>query len=122
MPTFREQKEAQSMEATNKPKRPLIEVVPDTYGRLQRLSRELDRSVGEIVTDLLDRYERDEFWHEVNESVNRLREDPVAWKDYKDEIALLEGGSMDGLEQEDPWFTPEEEEEIRAEAARSRNG
>jgi hypothetical protein len=110
------------MEATNKPKRPLIEVVPDTYGRLQRLSRELDRPVGEIVTDLLDRYEQEEFWHKVNESVNRLREDPVAWKDYKDEIALLEGGSMDGLEQEDPWFTPVEEEEIRAEAARSRNG
>lgn len=102
------------MEAANKPKRPLIEVVPDTYGRLQRLSRELHRPVGEIVTDLLDRYEREEFWRHVNESVIRLREDPAAWKDYKDEVEFLQGSSNEVLD--DPYFTPEEEEAIRAAA------
>lgn len=100
----------------------VIKISPQTHERLRRLANEQHRPMGEIVTDLLDRYEHGEFWREVNESVNRLRQDPAAWRSYKDEIALLEGGSMDGLEQEDPWFTPEEEEEIRAEAARSRNG
>jgi hypothetical protein len=108
------------MEAHDNPKHPVIEVLPETHERLQRISREQHRPMAEIVTDLLDRYEREEFWREVHDSVNRLRKDPVAWKSYKDEIALLEGGSMDGLEDEEPWFTPEEEEEIRAEAARSR--
>jgi hypothetical protein len=110
------------MESQKKPIPPVVELLPDTHERLQRISQKLHRPVGQVVTDLVERYEREEFWREVNESVNRLREDPVAWKSYKDEIALLEGGSMDGLEQEEPWFTPEEEEEIRAEAARSRGG
>lgn len=110
------------MATERKPTPSVIKISPQTHERLQRMAKEQHRPMGAIVTDLLDRYEQDEFWREVNESVNRLREDPAGWKDYKDEIALLEGGSMDGLEGEDPWFTPEEEEEIRAEAARSRNG
>ena len=75
--------------------------------------------MGEIVTDLVARYERDRFWTRVNESVERLRADPVAWKDYQDEIAFFEGGSMDGLEREEPYFTPEEEQEIRDNHART---
>ncbi len=41
-----------------------------------------------------------------------LRADPVAGKDYQDEFALLEGGSMDGLVDEDPHYTTEEVGEI----------
>lgn len=101
------------MEAHDKSARPLIEVMPDTHERLQRLSRELHRSAGEIVTDLVDRYERELFWKQANEAVERLRADPVAWNDYLREIEFLQDGSMDGLE-DDPYFTPEEEGEIRA--------
>lgn len=43
-----------------------------------------------------------------------LNADPMAWQDYQNEIALLEGGSMDGLEDEPPYFSAEELEEIRA--------
>lgn len=68
----------------------------------------------------LDGHECDQFWDEVSESLNRLRADPDAWSEYLQEIELLEGGSMDGLH-DDPYFTPEEAEEIRAEAVRSRN-
>ena len=41
-----------------------------------------------------------------------LRADPVAWQEYQDEIRLLEGGSMDGLEAEEPYYTAAEVEEI----------
>lgn len=40
--------------------------------------------------------------------------DPVTWKDYRDEVATLQGGSMDGLENEEPYYTPEEEAEIES--------
>lgn len=38
-----------------------------------------------------------------------MRADPVAWKDYLDEIALWDTLSGDGLENEEPYYTPEEE-------------
>jgi hypothetical protein len=41
-----------------------------------------------------------------------VRADPVAWKDYQDEARMLQGGSMDGLESEEPYYTVEELEEI----------
>jgi hypothetical protein len=69
--------------------------------------------MGEIITDLVDRYEEERFWKDLHASVERLRADPVAWKDYQDEIRLFEGGSMDGLENEGPYYSPEEEDEIR---------
>lgn len=102
------------MQAHDKHPRPVIEVLPDTHERLQRLSREQHRPMGEIVTDLLDRYEREQFWDEVNASVDRLRADPVAWKDYRDEVEFLQRGS--DVVVDEPYFTPEEEEEIRAAA------
>lgn len=106
------------MAARRKPSPSIIKVPQQTHQRLQQLSREQNRPMGAIVTELLDRYERDRFWQDVNDSVERLRRDPEAWQDYQDEIALLEGGSMDFADEE-PYFTPEEEEKIRADAARA---
>ncbi len=56
------------------------------------------------------------FWDEVNTSVDRLRADRAAWNDYKGEIEFLQGGST----LEEPYFTPEEEEEIAAARAEGR--
>jgi hypothetical protein len=92
----------------------MVKVNPQTHAKLQEISRDQHRPMGEIVTELVERYEREQFWNGVTEDLERLRADPVAWKDYQDEIAFFEGGSMDGLENEPPYFTPEEVEEIRA--------
>ncbi len=70
----------------------------------------------------LTRYEREKLWESVQEDSARLRSDSVAWKGYLDDIAVFEGGSMDGLEDQRPYYTPEEEEEIRAEHARAQGG
>jgi predicted transcriptional regulator len=107
------------MTAAKDPHAPIVELQPETHRRLQRLAANQHRPMGDVVTDLLERYEKDAFWDEVSQSINRLRADPEAWQDYQEEIALLEGGSLDGLE-DDPYFTPEEEEKIRAESARSK--
>lgn len=83
------------------------------------LAAEENRSIGRIIEDAIHRYEREKFWQGVNEDYARLRADPVAWKAYRDDIAIFEGGSMDGLENEGPYYTPDEEAAIRAEAGRA---
>lgn len=52
-------------------------------------------------------------------SVVKLKADPVAWKDYQNEIALWDTLSGDGLVNEEPYYTPEEEAEIEAEYSRT---
>ena len=65
---------------------------------------------------MVEQHQRARFWREVHDDYARLQSDPAAWKDYQDEVALLEGGSINGLEYEEPYYTPEEEVEIRAHA------
>ena len=75
---------------------------------------------GEIVTYLVDCYERQRFWKGVQDDLNRLKADPAAWQDYQDEIAVWDQLSGDGLTGEEPYYTPEEEREILAKAAAAR--
>lgn len=56
----------------------------------------------------------EQFRNELDASVETVRADPVAWEDYQDEIRFFEGGSMDGLEDEEPYYSPEEEDALRA--------
>ncbi len=80
-----------------------VQVEDDLAATLRELAREEHRSIGQVIEDAVTQYRREKFWREVEASVERLRTDPVAWKDYKDEIALLEGGSMAGQKDEDSW-------------------
>lgn len=100
----------------------VVKISPASHVKLQDLAKTEQRPMGEIVNELIERYELDQFWKQAHAAVERLRADPVAWKDYKDEISMLEGGSMDGLENEAPYYTAEEEEEILAEHARTQGG
>ena len=62
------------------------------------------------------------FWERAAASVERLKADPEAWQDYLDEIAAWDTLAGDGLENEDPYYTPEEEAAIEAEYARTYDG
>ncbi len=50
---------------------PAVKLKPDTHSKLQNLAKSEDRSMGEIITDLVDRYERETFWRDLNASVRR---------------------------------------------------
>lgn len=99
-----------------------IRVDDKAHATLLELAQEEHRPIRQVVEDAIEHYRREKFWKGVHEDYERLRADPVAWKEYQDEIRLLEGGSMDGLENEPPYYTEEEEQEIRAEIARTKNG
>ncbi len=96
-----------------------IRVEEETLARLRVLSKDEKRPIGQIVTDLVKKYERDKFFKQMHEDFTRLRADPVAWKEYQDEALLWQGGAAIALRNENPYYTPEEEEEINAEYART---
>jgi hypothetical protein len=110
------------MTAQKKPAPPVVELSARTHAKLLAFSREDNRPMGEIVTDLVDRYERERFRQEVREDYARLRANPAEWKSYQDEIRAWDGLTGDGLDEEPPYFTPEEEREIRVRALASTNG
>lgn len=110
------------MPAMKKPPAPVVKLKPTVHAELQTMAREADRPMGDIVADLLQRYRKEQFWDRARRSVERLKAEPGAWEDYKREIAIWDGMAGDGLTDEAPYYTPEEEAEIEAEYARTYGG
>lgn len=77
---------------------PMVKLKPQTHARLQEISRQEDKPMGEIITYLVDRYERELFWRGAAEDVARLKVDPKAWRAYQDESAEWEVTLADGLD------------------------
>ena len=99
-----------------------VRVDKKLHDTLRDLAKSEHRPIGDVIGDAVAKYEKDKFWKGVHEDYARLRADPVAWKEYQDEVALWDSLSNDGLENEEPYYSPEEEEAIRAEIARTQDG
>lgn len=90
----------------------VVRIGEKTHAKLREWAEQQQKPIGQIVSDLVEAQETERFWREMREDFERLRNDLVGWNDYRAEAALLEGGSMDGLEDEAPYYSPEEEAEI----------
>lgn len=110
------------MSALRKTPHAVVKISSTSHARLREIAAAEERPMGDIVNDLIERYEIERFWKQAHEAVERLRADPEAWNGYREEASMLQGGSMDGLEHEPPYYTPEEEEAILAEHARAQSG
>lgn len=86
---------------------------------LRELAREEHRPIGQLSQDAVQQYRKERFWRGVQEDFARLRSDPIAWKAYEDEVMLWDATAGDGLENEEPYYTPEEEAEISEHYART---
>jgi len=95
------------MSAQRKPQ-PVVKLAPETHARLQAWSRDEHRPMGEIVTDLVERHEEERFWTRVRGQLANVKANPAGWHDYLDELALFDQASGDGLEHQEPYYTPEE--------------
>lgn len=91
-----------------------VRVDDQLHALLRELASAENRSMGQVIQEAVERYRKEQFWAGVEEDLARLRADPVAWKDYQDEIALWDTLAGDGLENEEPYYTPEEEAELVA--------
>ncbi|MGB3306051.1 MAG: hypothetical protein WBA63_07685 [Thermomicrobiales bacterium] len=107
------------MAVNNRARSATIKIQAETHRKLQEIARSEDRPMGEVVTRLADEYEHQRFWHEAREQIARLKADPVAWKGYLDEMAEWDGMPNEVLDQEEPYYSPDEEREILADAART---
>lgn len=86
---------------------------------LRELAREERRPIGQVIEDAIQQYRKEKLWRGVQEDFARLRSDPVAWKAYEQEVMLWDATAGDGLENEEPYYTPEEEAEISEHYART---
>ena len=91
-----------------------VRVDEQLHATLREIAREENRSIGQVIEAAIRQYQKEQFWAGVEEDLARLRSDPVAWKDYQDEIALWDTLAGDGLENEEPYYTPDEEAELAA--------
>ena len=107
------------MTVMRKPAAPVVKLKPQTHAELQAIAKEQDRSMGDVVASLIQHYRKEQFWERARISVERLKADPVAWQGYLDEIAEWDTLAGDGLENEEPYYTPEEETEIEEEYTRT---
>jgi hypothetical protein len=98
------------MAALQKTQTTSIKVASTTHARLQEIARKQERPMGEVIANLVARYEDEEFWTAYRQAYENLRKDPVAWKEYEDEVKVWDQLSGDGLEHEEPYFTAEEAE------------
>jgi len=86
---------------------------------LRELAKEERRPIGQVIEDAVRQYRKEKFWAGVRDDFDRLRADPVAWHAYEDEVMLWDATAGDGLENEEPYYTPEEEAEISEHYART---
>ncbi len=96
-----------------------VRVEDDVHAALLEISKAERRPIGQVIEDAILQYRRAKFWQGVHEDYSRLRASTADWKDYQDEVQMLGGGSLDGLMNEAPYYSQEEEELIRADAANS---
>jgi hypothetical protein len=85
-----------------------VRVDPKLHATLLALSATEQRSISQVIEEAIDRYQRENFWKAMHEGFTRLRADPVAWREYRDEAALWDSVSGDGLEDEQQYFTEED--------------
>jgi len=96
-----------------------VKISAANHAKLQDWAANDGRPMGEIVNDLIERHDRERFWNQAYEQLARLKENPVVWQDYMNEVAAFDALAGDELEDEEPYYTPGEEREILANAERA---
>src|SRR3954454_6674589 len=90
----------------------VVRIDERTLATLRVLAEREHKPIGQIVKDLVDRQETEQFWRDLHAGYARLQANPSAWQEYLNEASIFEGASMDGLNDEEPYYSPEEEAEI----------
>ncbi len=99
-----------------------VRVEDRLHATLREIAAEERRPIGQVIEDAIQRYQKEKFWQGVQEDFARLRANPAAWKGYQDEVMLWDSTVGAGLEDEEPYCAPEEEQEISEHYARTYGG
>ena len=74
-----------------------VRVSEKSRDMLRALSQQTGESIGAIIDEAVEQYRRRRILEQTAEDYKALREDPVAWADWQEEIRRLDGTLMDGL-------------------------
>lgn len=77
-----------------------VRVATPTYERLNEMASAGRKTIGEVVADLIEGYDKERFFQELEAAGRRLRADPVEWASFQAELSEWDGTLMDGLENE----------------------
>ena len=75
-----------------------IRVEQETHKRLANLAKSQRRSMTQIVTEALEKYERSLFWEQAREGYERMNADPDDRAAFDEERSLWDSTLNDGLE------------------------
>jgi hypothetical protein len=76
----------------------MVKLKPETHSQLQEIAREDHKSMGEVITYLVDRYQRERFWRGAEQDLARLKEDQAAWNSYQSDLDEWDAAVADGLD------------------------
>ncbi len=85
----------------------VVKIKPQDHAKLSEIAREDDRSMGDVISDLLVRYETERFWTGVKSDLEKWETNPVAMASYDAEITAWDSTTGDGIEDEEPYYTEE---------------
>ena len=80
-----------------------IRVSIEVREKIAELSKAEGKTTAQLIKEMVEEREKQQFFEGLAEDFRRLRNDPEAWADYQNEIALWDSTLMDGLEDEPPW-------------------
>ncbi len=82
-----------------------VRIKPETHGKLQRLARETNRSLPDVLEEAIGVYERKKFLEGLHDDFSRLRAQPEEWRAETEERASWDATLQDGLKNETPYPT-----------------
>jgi predicted DNA-binding protein len=77
-----------------------VRVSENTHELLRSLSSQEGKSMQDIIDKAIEDYRRKAFLQGVSNDYRLLRENPEAWKEHEEDMALWDNTSMDGLDNE----------------------
>ena len=86
-----------------------IKVRPQTHARLQEMARAENQTIGEVITALVNRYDKECFWDGVSEDLAKFNADKEAYNHYRDEFAEWDSQTTKSLNEEPPYYVEGEE-------------
>jgi predicted transcriptional regulator len=80
-----------------------VRVSRETHEKLRQMAAEQCTTMQTILDKAVESYRRERFFADANASVEALRADPVAWGEYRTDLAGWEATLMDGLPPGERW-------------------
>ena len=76
----------------------ILRVQEDVYNEIKELSEQDGLPMAHVIAKAVEEYKRARFFDELDVAFARVKADPIAWAEEKQERALSENTLMDGLQ------------------------